>query len=150
MIVINEIDCLENKKLPDFIFALVPVSLYAILQYHRIDPIPWPAGRSASTIGNPVILGGLLGLATPFILTFFLQGLLKGMRHWVPYLWGIIFLIFVYATFTTLSRGPWWGMIFSTAIVVIINAINRSIDRKKLYTSLIVFGIFGLVVFSFN
>jgi O-antigen ligase/tetratricopeptide (TPR) repeat protein len=139
-----------KRMLRFFIFALVPVSLYAVLQYHRIDPIPWPGGRSASTIGNPVILGGVLGLAAPFILTFFIQSLRKDLRHWSSYLWGGLFLLFAYATFTTLSRGPWWGMIFSTATVVVVNTINRSIDRKKLYASLIVFAVFGLVVFSSN
>ena len=133
-----------------FIFALIPVSFYAILQYHGIDPIPWPGGRSASTIGNPVILGGVLGLAAPFILTFFLQSLRKDIGRGSSYVWGGLFLLFVYATFTTLSRGPWWGMIFSTAVVVIVNTINRSIDRKKLYVSLAAFAVFGLVILSFN
>ena len=133
-----------------FVYALVPVSLYAILQYHGIDPIPWPGGRSASTIGNPVILGGVLGLAAPFILTFFLQSLRKDTERKWSCVWGGLFLLFVYATFTTLSRGPWWGMIFSTAVVVIVNTINRSIDRKKLYISLAAFAVFGLIVLSFN
>jgi O-antigen ligase/tetratricopeptide (TPR) repeat protein len=133
-----------------FIFALIPVSLYAVLQYHNMDFIPWPGGRSASTIGNPVILGGVLGLASPFILTFFLQSLRKDSRHWSTYVWGGLFLLFLYGAFTTLSRGPWWGMIFSTAIVGIVNAINGSIDRRKLFASFIVFAVFGLLLFSFN
>lgn len=133
-----------------FISALTPVAIYAILQFYRIDPIPWPAGRSASTIGNPVILAALLGLAIPFILTFFLQSLLKGVRHWPFYFWGVTFLIFVYAAFTTLSRGPWWGMIFSTAVVIIVNVINKNIDRKKLSIFLMIFCVFGLVILSFN
>src|SRR6185295_15661704 len=33
--------------------ALVPVALYALVQFAGWDPIVWPVARSASTIGNP-------------------------------------------------------------------------------------------------
>ena len=133
-----------------FIAAFVPVSLYAILQFHQLDFIPWPMGRSASTVGNPVILCAILGLALPFILTFFLRSLPRGARHWSVYCWGAIFLIFVYAAFSTLSRGPWWGLIFSTLIVVITNIINKNVGLKRLSIFLIVFFLLGLAIFASN
>ncbi|MCX8021694.1 MAG: O-antigen ligase family protein [Syntrophorhabdaceae bacterium] len=133
-----------------FVYALVPVSLYAILQFHRIDFIPWPMGRSSSTTGNPVILGALLGLAMPFALTFFFMALRKGFRHPPLYLWSTIFLILIYGGFSTLSRGPWWGMIFSTGIIMVVNFFNRNIDRRRLAIASIVFAIFCGVIFVSN
>ncbi len=139
-----------ERILKMFIAAFIPVSLYAILQFHQLDFIPWPTGRSASTIGNPVILGTVLGLVLPFVFTFFLKSFASGIRHWSIYCWGIILVIFVYASFSTLSKGPWGGMFCSTLIILTGNIIKKNIDIKKLLIVVAVFCLFGIAVFSVN
>ena len=49
----------------------LPVTLYALMQRGRLDPLPWGsdvASRATSTMGNPIFLGGYLVMAIP--LTF--------------------------------------------------------------------------------
>ncbi len=97
-----------------FIAALIPVSGYAIAQYFDLDPIAWPRGRSASTIGHPVILAATLGLGLPFILTFLLQAGTLIRKA----IWGTILLIVSLAAVTTLARGPWIAIVFSLLLVL--------------------------------
>ncbi len=133
-----------------FVSALIPVTIYAFFQYHGFDFIPWPQGRPASTIGNPVILGAVLGLAVPFILMFFLQSLGKGVRHWSVYFWGATLLIFLYTVFTTFSRGPLLGAICSSAIVFVMSRNRRSINWKKVGIAFAIICILGSITFAAN
>jgi len=96
-----------------FVAALVPVSLYAIAQFAGWDPIPWPAGRSASTIGNPVILAAVLALGMPFALVFALA-----RRRAATALWGAALCLLGAAAATTLSRGPLVAAVVAVAIVL--------------------------------
>ncbi len=101
----------EIERLTQFIVgAMVPVSLYALVQTAGWDPIPWPRERSASTIGNPVTLAALLGLAVPFALIFAI--LARGTRR---FLWWAILVLLGMASLTTWSRGP----IVATAVAAL-------------------------------
>lgn len=108
-----------------FSFALTPVAIYAIIQYYNIDFFPWPTGRSASTIGNPVILGAVLSLGFPFVLTF----LLRHKTNTARIIWGTLLLLFLFAMFTTISRGPMLSVIISAAFILFI---NRKECRKEI------------------
>jgi len=46
--------------------ALLPAAIYAIYQYFNMDP-SWPERRVPSTIGHPVLLAAVLGLALPIL-----------------------------------------------------------------------------------
>lgn len=81
------------------VLALVPVSLFAIYQLYDSST------RPCSTIGNPVILAALLGLALPFSLIFYLQS----KRNNIRLVWGTSTAVIVFAILSTLSRGPWVG-----------------------------------------
>jgi hypothetical protein len=51
-----------EKFLTLLVSALVPVSIYAVLQSLAIDVFTWPNPRPASTIGHPVPLAAMLSL----------------------------------------------------------------------------------------
>jgi len=112
-----------------FIASLIPVSLYALVQFYGYDPVPWVQlqGRSASTIGHPVMLSALLGLALPFVITFFFQEKTVMER----FSWGIIFLLFLLAAITTLSRGPLMGIVISSTLVIVFNLKNIKLPKKQ-------------------
>lgn len=99
-----------------FIAALIPVSLYALIQYFQVDPIPWSTrwSRSVSTIGHGVPLAALLGMAIPFIILF----LFKAGTPWEKGGWLLCLFLFLSAMVSTLSRGPWIATFIATMIVV--------------------------------
>ena len=105
--------------------ALVPVSLYALVQYVGWDPLPWRVDRSASTIGNPVILAATLGLGLPFALVF----LMLTRRRAERFVWGAILLILLLAAMTTRSRGP---LIASSLALLLILGIVAWEMRERL------------------
>jgi O-antigen ligase len=126
-----------ERVLKIFITALVPVNIYAILQFFGRDPIGWSViqGRSAATIGHPVMLAALIGLALPFVAVFALRGGALYQRTG----WAALFFFFLFGAATTLSRGPLIGIILSLIVLTGFALKSGSIPRKWL-------GIGGLVV----
>lgn len=112
-----------------FIVSLIPVAFYAIAQFYDIDPMPWISlkGRSASTIGHPVMLSALMGLALPFVVTFLFQK--KTLVQRISY--GLICLIFIFTALSTLSRGPLIGIVLSCIFVIIINMKTSGMIKSK-------------------
>lgn len=111
-----------------FIASLIPVALYAIAQFYNVDPIPWIQlkVRTSSTIGHPVMLSALLGLALPFTITFLFQK--KRQIQRVSY--GLVCVLFVSAAVSTLSRGPLIGIVLSCIFVIIMN-MKASVIKSK-------------------
>lgn len=113
-----------------FVLSLIPVAVYALIQYMNIDPIPWPPyslERTASTVGNPVTLGALIGLSLPFALTFFFE------QHKLntKICWGFVFFILLSASVSTFSRGPWIGTTVALAIVILLGACSKLFPVKR-------------------
>ena len=92
--------------------VLTLASVYALVQATGLDPIPWPTGRPASTLGHPVIFGGALAMALPFSLAFALGGTSRRVRA----AWGGAALIQGLALILTLARGPWAGAGFGLLV----------------------------------
>jgi O-antigen ligase/tetratricopeptide (TPR) repeat protein len=103
--------------------ALLPAAIYAIYQYFNMDP-SWPERRVPSTIGHPVLLAAVLGLALPFILAFMI---LARRAAW-KIVCGIMFLLFASAMAATVSRGPWMG---AAAGIVFMLALILARDRIR-------------------
>ncbi|MDO8677365.1 MAG: O-antigen ligase family protein, partial [Acidobacteriota bacterium] len=82
--------------------AMVLAASYALVQFAGWDPITWPGQRPASTIGNPVVLAAVLGLALPFALVF----LLLARRAGEQVAWAVALAILLAGSISTLSRGP--------------------------------------------
>jgi len=111
-----------------FVLALIPVSLYAIFQALKIDPVHWYAfDRPGSTIGQPVILAGLANLAAPFALMFFFNQKGKIKKS----LWGAVFLVFFTVIIITLSRGVWLAAIISLSIFSLMIIKIKNVPWKK-------------------
>jgi Flp pilus assembly protein TadD/O-antigen ligase len=106
-----------------FVLALVPVALYALVQNLGFDPIVWPNPRPGSTIGHPVPLAAILALATPLALARFTTET-AGLKRWT---WAAILLLFLIAIASTLSRGPWAGLIVAMGVVLV-----AAVDRRML------------------
>ena len=83
--------------------ALTIASAYALVQAAGLDPIQWPHGRPASTLGHPVIFAGVLAMGLPLSLAFALDGRSRVARL----AWGAMTLVQGLALILTLARGPW-------------------------------------------
>lgn len=92
------------RQMGAFVLVLVPISIYALIQFAGGDPVVWRMAvpRSASTIGNPVVFAAVLGLAMPFALVFALRAP-GAARRWG---WSAVLVILLAASVTALSRGP--------------------------------------------
>ena len=101
------------------VVALTPVALLAIARAVGFGAATWPEPRPASTIGNPVSVAALLGLAAPFAGAF----LVCATVRWRRALWTCVLAIFLCAIVATLSRGPWVGV--AAAGVVMLAATPR-------------------------
>jgi putative inorganic carbon (HCO3(-)) transporter len=111
-----------------FVLALIPVSLYAIFQAFKLDPVHWYAfDRPGSTIGQPVILAALANLAAPFALMFFFNQKGKIKKSW----WGAVFLVFLTVIIITLSRGVWLAAILSLSIFLLMIIKIKDVPWKK-------------------
>jgi O-antigen ligase len=119
----------ERKRIERFMAliaaALFLVALYAICQ--PIDP-SWREHRVISTIGHPVLLAALLGLALPLVIAFVI---LVRQKVWKLVL-GAAFIIFAIAIALTKSRGPWIGAIVSVLLMLGLIYIRGRIRRKHI------------------
>ena len=107
-----------------FVLALVPVSIYAVAQYSGADPLVWPNPRPGSTIGHPVPLAAILALGVPFVLAFFLTET-SALKRWT---WAALLLLFLSASISTLSRGPWAGLAVAVGVVLVAAVTQRVIE----------------------
>jgi O-antigen ligase len=111
-----------------FVLAMIPVSLYAIFQALKIDPVHWYAfDRPGSTIGQPVILAALANLAAPLALMFFFNQTGKIKKS----LWGAVFLVFLTVIILTLSRGVWLAAIISLSLFSLMIIKIKNVSWKK-------------------
>jgi O-antigen ligase len=137
-----------ERYLKLLIAALTPVSVYALVQFTGLDPLEWVMlhNRTASTVGQPVILAALLALALPVILAFLVRaGDLKNRLGW-----GLLFTLFLAAFFTTSSRGPLAGLVVSFIVfTVFILRGRREMVRKSLYMGLALAVVMILLTFAF-
>jgi putative inorganic carbon (HCO3(-)) transporter len=112
------------------VLVLVPVSLYALVQYAGIDPIPWgqfAMSRASSTIGNPVPMGALIGLAIPFVVAFlFLEN-----DRYKRIGWGLVLLLHLSALVSTFSRGPWVGTAIALVVMAFLLVRSKLLNVKR-------------------
>ena len=80
-----------------------------------MDPLVWPNARPGSTIGHPVPLAAIVGLAIPFVLAL-LIGETDTVRRW---LWTALLGLFLFVTAATLSRGPQIGVAVAIGVMVL-------------------------------
>jgi len=109
-------------------FALLSaliVSVYGILQYFGIDPIPRDAVRSLwatnvvfSTIGNPNFLGSYIVLMIPLSI----HGYLIEKRYFSL----LVFISLFTCLLATMTRGVWLGSLFSIFLYFILLWLNRN------------------------
>jgi len=110
-----------------FVISTIPVALYTAVQIMNLDPIPWNSDRPASTTGNPVITGALLGLSLPFALILFLREKKALKKIW----WWLAFFLLFWGMLSTSGRGPFIGASIAVAGVIIAGIRYRFLNIKK-------------------
>ncbi len=102
------------------VISALLVSVYGIAQSQSFDPFPWAyrmfeSTRSASTFGNPVILGGYLALMLPLAAACFLRS--KDSLEKAFYLIATIAISLCLVT--TMSRAAWLAGMLGLTILFI-------------------------------
>lgn len=123
------------------------VSVYGILQFYGIDPIPrdfmrtsWQ--RSFSTMGNPNFLGSYLVLILPIAMHLFVirKKALAGFAY------GIILLCLL----STLTQSAWLGAIVSICTYLIMLFILRDKYPNTLHRVVVIMLISVIITLGFN
>jgi O-antigen ligase len=118
-----------ERRLGAICVALTVASGYALVQAAGLDPIPWPQGRPASTLGHPVIFAGALAMALPFSIALALDGRSRVARL----AWGGMSLVQGLALVLTLARGPWIGAVCGlVAFAALAIPHERALERRFL------------------
>lgn len=93
--------------------ALTLASVYALAQAAGLDPIAWPPGRPASTLGQPVVFGGVLAIVLPLSVALALGRRSRRARM----AWGAAAVAQGLALCLTLARAPWVAALCGLAVV---------------------------------
>lgn len=96
--------------------ALTAASAYAFVQAAGLDPISWPPGRPASTLGHPVVFGGALAFCLPLSIAFALEGPSRFARAG----WSAAAFVQGLALVLTLARGPWIAAAVGLAVFALV------------------------------
>lgn len=83
-------------------------AFYGLLQYFRLDPynwgsLPFEAGRSFSTMGNPALFGGLMAVVFP--ISFCLA--LASRKVWETTVFAFSSFLTFFALLTSFNRAGW-------------------------------------------
>lgn len=110
--------------------ASVPISIYGLLQYLGLDFYRWAmfysGNRSASTLGQPLVLGAYLNLVIPLMMVYFF----KKDRGQLFYLACTV--LSIGCLITTFTRGSWLALLISAAFLS--SRIKKvHINEKKLF-----------------
>jgi O-antigen ligase/tetratricopeptide (TPR) repeat protein len=127
-------------------FMLVPVAVYALVQHYGLLTGTPIMKRPPSTIGNPVIVAAMLGLLLPFAVTFAVTEDGVGRKVF----WGLLALLYLSAVFTTLSRGPLVGIVFSGLIIVAGYLAIKGVSLRRLLLLGSVVVVVGAILVSAN
>lgn len=125
------------------------ISLYGILQYAGIDPIPRDNIReswksiSFSTLGNPNFLGSYLSLMFPVTLSLYVSGRFKKQGA----LLFIANIILFTALICTNTRSAWIGTLFSV-ILILIQAFKRGLIKPSKVAPIVCTLFLSAVIFN--
>lgn len=130
------------KHIERYFFTLVSVtsvlvSIYALLQFYRLDPVPidlyrfdW-TGVAFSTMGNPNFLGSYLVLSIPMpIYLYFYKGKKIGL---------IAYAILFLALLATRTRGAWIGAFIALIAFLVLHHFRSGFRKSDWKKVLIVF-----------
>lgn len=117
--VVNVDEKTAGKLLTVIIAGALPVVLYALFQYSRLDFIRWEASSNSrvwSTMGNPNFLGSYIVMVIPVCMAVFLTTK-KTLNK--LYLF-IVFILILFVLAITKSRASWTGFLFSMMVFALL------------------------------
>ena len=123
------------------VLGSVPVSLYGLIQFARLDPLSWISDSVSpvlSTMGRSNYLGAFLAMVVPLTLSRSLA--LRGRRGE----WSIWLLLGVQIALVALSqaRAAWLGLVAGLLVFAVL-----AMPRKRRRRALIAIGLVGVAVF---
>lgn len=140
---------LDERFYKGILIAACILSVYGILQYYGIDPIPRDYIRTGwltafATFGNPNFMGGYLVLMIPFSMHLYI---IKKSK-----LGCIAFSIIILCLLCTMTRGAWLGGIAAVAtyLFVLWFSKERYEGTIKRVTVIIVIAIIIIIGFNFQ
>lgn len=107
------------------------VSIYGIAQQFGFDPIPWgfisfDTGRSFSTFGNPILLGGYLSLMLPSSIGLLIGSKTAGEKI----LYSISTVVIASCLIMAMSRAAWLGIIVGLITMAALAIKRRSVSWR--------------------
>jgi tetratricopeptide (TPR) repeat protein len=135
-----------ERALTAVILTSIPVALYAILQRHGLDPLPWGGDtqrRVAGHMGNAIFIAAYLIMAVPVTAARILDAFTNIMSD-VELSWAdvtrasiYIFTLFIQiaAIYWTFSRGPWLGLavgMFAFGLILLVSLRNSEKTPRPL------------------
>jgi len=140
-----------NKLLFFILLSHFVVVLYGVLQYFGIDFINWISfgeGRVYSTMGNPDYMAAQFSILIPFLIVL----LISPVKNTYKILLTLFLFLMLMLIIVSHGRGAWLGFIVSLIYMFIMFAIFYGkeffIKYKLFFTSIIVFIIFLIIIFS--
>ncbi len=157
LLLVSELRRADQLKRLQFILILtsIPAASYAILQRFSMDPLPWKGlvGRSSSTMGNPIFLGGYLAMVLPLTLCRMAEGFGR-LRQKAARKPGVLLIcscmlaliLQAGALIATQSRGPLIGLVVALYLCVfVVLVLHRSPGNRSFVPALAAVGI-GMLV----
>ncbi|GAB4405120.1 MAG: hypothetical protein OHK0052_27320 [Anaerolineales bacterium] len=122
-----------ERLVTTIILASLPISLYAILQRYKLDPIPWGGDvtvRVAANMGNSIFVAAYIVMVSPLTLTRMFAAFRKIMAEnaapWVGMTQATIYVFIAILQGITLffsgSRGPLLGWLAALFFVFVLMA----------------------------
>ena len=128
-----------NRLWNILILTSLPIAFYGLLQYTRLDPMPWAgeraqsvASRVVSTMGNPIFLGAYLVFVIPMTLAKITEFCSRSRDGWgnklprflLAAFFSIILGLQLFALLFTRSRGPWLGLMAGIFVFILFSLLS--------------------------
>ena len=126
---LNSINQIE-RIITALIVGSIPVALYGVIQYFRLDPLMWYTDSISpvhSTMGRSILLGAYLIMIIPFTLARLIGKSFGFENRSLSYL--LILVLQIMCLFFTLARGAWIAFIVSSIVFFYI-VIRRQLSAR--------------------
>lgn len=131
----------ESKILKSMMFVYSVFSVYALLQYLNLDPVPWsnPYNRIIGTLGNPNFSGAFLGVASSVVLHIAIRSSKRP-----KYIYGFFaLLLFILALLTQSVQAL--GIFAIGLAIQILMIVYRKTNRRVTLVSFFAFFLLGFI-----
>jgi len=129
------------------VLVSLPISLYGIIQYYGLDPLPWGGNvriRPASNMGNSIFISAYLIMAVPLALARLVgssMNVLEDKSLWDKAIFLLVFAIFVGAQLYAATLRAWGGLL--VVLIFFIPLFGFSIYLEKPFRQFVPIGCYS-------